>query len=176
MSQSTFTSPISNNNNKIYGSKNHLFGIISTKLNQHNDKLNDEEMENDDNDNNLQHFANQFEKLQKKRKISYGDKAPTPSNSPAIHQLTSSHNTPYRSFSSHNTPNKRLAGLVSPLHLSLSRKIKPFTTTTPPVTPELHNNQTKPHKRSETISSLVIQIIFLFSYIIFLSILLLGFS
>ena len=39
--------------------------------------------------------------------------------------------------------------LTSPLHLSLSQVIKPFTTT-PPVTLECHNKQQSPNKKLES--------------------------
>ena len=114
-----------NNKQVKQQSANNLFGQLEQRLNQHN------------NTEDIDEFANQFEKLQKKRKISYGDTNPTPSNSPAIfdhkHRF---HGGLY---------NQRL---VSPLRLNLDRKASSFTNPTPPVTPEHHNNTIKALKPS----------------------------
>ena len=137
MSRSTFTSPVATNNHSK-SRKTNLLGLLENKLNQHNNKVNNQPSNSTAaKDSNLRHFASQFEKLQKKRRISYGDKAPTPSNSPAIHQSLQSQNPSLRAISKNKLNNKQR--LISPLHLSLSRKISSFTAT-PPVTPECHNN------------------------------------
>ena len=153
MSRSTFTSPVSTNTHNKPVSN--LFGLLEKRLNQHNDKVNNQQQldQNHEQDANLQHFASQFEKLQKKRRMSYGDKAPTPSNSPAIHQSGQNpanygqNSSTYRAYG--QKPIKR--GLISPLHLSLSRKMKPFTST-PPVTPEFHNNQQNANQKVESVA------------------------
>eukprot|EP01084_Bolivina_argentea_P167775 291101_1 len=115
MSHTHFTSPIANNKDNKHNSnteyQHNLCGLLETRLNQHNnDKM-----------DNFSMFENNNNMLQMKRRLSIGDKIPTPYNSPAI-----KNNTIQSHMHVNACNNKRLSGLVSPLNL----------TNTPPVTPD----------------------------------------
>eukprot|EP01084_Bolivina_argentea_P180688 312166_1 len=150
-SVNTSTSPdhhIDNNHHRT------LYNLLEQQRLDNNE--NNSNTDNDGNNNDAIHsFSNQFEKYQKKRKISHGDLAPTPSNSPAIHQHHS--HAQYFNFNSSrfsHQPNKRLHGLVSPLHLSSSRKIRIPLTKTPPVTPDSRAGICTTPKKSDSFSSI----------------------
>lgn len=129
MSRSTFTSPQNDHTVSDPSSRDNLFGLLEQRLNQHNairsdpapNGMNGSITPPINDTNNLTAFANQFEKIQMRRRLSHGENMTTPYNSPAIHQLQA-HN---RSNGQRNQ--RHLSGFVSPLHLSI---------VTPPCTPD----------------------------------------
>ena len=137
MSHSTFNSP--QNQGVAQPPRSNLFGLLQQRLIQHNDAVSSSSTHCDQkdvavlnsNNHNIQVLTNQFEKTKLRRRMSHGDKVPTPYNSPAI-----AHHARPPHLRNACRLNQRLSGVVSPLHLSRDIGLSPVIPGTPPCTPE----------------------------------------